>query len=186
MNKIVFYRQKLNFTQTELAEKSGLSLRTIQRIESGNIPKNHTLNAIAKVFEIEIEKLIEELEIDPVENHKSDLVTIKFLNISTLLFLIIPFGNLIFPIVIWYKNRTQIQVNKIGLQIINIQILWTLITSILLLICPFLQQLLSLKFPLLLVVFIILAIINVYIILKNTISINKNTIPKITSPIHIF
>lgn len=186
MNKILFYRQKLHFTQTELSEKSGLSLRTIQRIESGNIPKNHTLKAIAKAFEIDVEKLIEKQEFEEDGNPKSDLVSIKFLNISALLFLIIPFGNLIFPILIWYKNRKQTEINKIGLQIINIQIFWTLAVSILLILCPFLQKLLSLKFSLVLVVFIILAFINVSIILKNTISINKNLKLKITSPINIF
>jgi len=34
-------------TQSELAEKSGLSLRTVQRIEGGNIPKGFTLKSIA-------------------------------------------------------------------------------------------------------------------------------------------
>lgn len=186
MNKILFYRQKLNFTQTELSEKSGLSLRTIQRIESGNIPKNHTLKAIAKVFEIDVEKLIEKQEFEEVVNPKSDLILIKFLNISALLFLIIPFGNLIFPIVIWYKNRKQTEVNKMGLQIINIQIIWTLILCVILILSPFFQKMLSLKFSLILVVFLIMVILNIYVILRNTVSINKNLKLKITSPINVF
>ena len=186
MNKVLFYRQKENFTQSELSEKSGLSLRTIQRIESGNIPKNHTLKAIAKVFEIDVEKLIENQEFKENENATSVIVSIKFLNISTLLFLIIPFGNLIFPILIWQKNRNQTLVNEIGRQIINIQILWTLILSLLLLICPFFQKIVSLKFSLLLTVFIVLAVLNVCIILRNTISLNKNLKLKITSPFNFF
>ena len=186
MNKVLFYRQKENFTQSELSEKSGLSLRTIQRIESGNIPKNHTLKAIAKVFEIDVEKLIENQEFKENENATSVTVSIKFLNISTLLFLIIPFGNLIFPILIWHKNRKQTLINEIGLQVINIQILWTLILSLLLIICPFFQKILSLKFSLLLSVFIALAIINVCIILRNTISLNKSLKLKITSPFNFF
>ena len=40
-------REEKNLTQTELAEKSGLSLRTIQRIEAGNVPKGYTLKALA-------------------------------------------------------------------------------------------------------------------------------------------
>ena len=40
-------REEKNITQTELAEKSGLSLRTIQRIEAGNVPKGYTLKALA-------------------------------------------------------------------------------------------------------------------------------------------
>ena len=55
--KVKNLRESKNLTQTELAEKSGLSLRTIQRIESGNIPKGFTLKAIAKTLEIEPENL---------------------------------------------------------------------------------------------------------------------------------
>jgi transcriptional regulator with XRE-family HTH domain len=36
-------REQKHLTQSELAEKSGLSLRTIQRIEAGNTPKGFTL-----------------------------------------------------------------------------------------------------------------------------------------------
>ena len=36
-NRIKILREEKNMTQNELAEKSGLSLRTIQRIEAGNI-----------------------------------------------------------------------------------------------------------------------------------------------------
>ena len=186
MNKILFYRQKINLTQTELSEKSGLSLRTIQRIESGNIPKNYTLKAIAKVFEIDVDQLIEKQEFNDVRNRKSDLVSIKFLNLSALLFLIIPFGNLIFPSIIWYKIRNENEFNGIGLQIINIQIFWTLLLCFFLILSPFLQKILSLKFPLLLVVFFTMAIINVVIILINTVSINKKINLKIISPINIF
>jgi transcriptional regulator with XRE-family HTH domain len=186
MNKILFYRQKLNFTQTELSEKSGLSLRTIQRIESGNIPKNHTLKAIAKVFEIDIDELREKQEFEEDENLKFYLVSIKFLNISALLFLIIPFGNLIFPILLWYRNRKDTLVNKVGLQIINIQIIWTIILCASLVLSPLIQKMLLLKFSLLLVVFFIMAILNIYTILINTISISRDLKLKITSPINFF
>ncbi|MBN4070492.1 helix-turn-helix transcriptional regulator [Olleya sp. AH-315-F22] len=45
--KIVQLRKGLNLTQEELAEKSNLGLRTIQRIESGGvIPRNSTINLL--------------------------------------------------------------------------------------------------------------------------------------------
>ncbi len=43
MSKLKKIREKLNLTQEELSEKSGISVRTIQRIESGNEPKGQTL-----------------------------------------------------------------------------------------------------------------------------------------------
>ncbi|NQY05646.1 MAG: helix-turn-helix transcriptional regulator, partial [Flavobacteriaceae bacterium] len=47
MNKLVALRTQRNLTQEELAEKSGISSRTIQRIEAGTVPKGHTLKTLA-------------------------------------------------------------------------------------------------------------------------------------------
>lgn len=47
-NKIQLLREENRLTQKELAEKAGLSLRTIQRIEAGNTPKGFTLKALAE------------------------------------------------------------------------------------------------------------------------------------------
>ena len=45
-------REKRNWSQEELATMSGLSTRTIQRIESGNKASLESLKALASVFEI--------------------------------------------------------------------------------------------------------------------------------------
>jgi transcriptional regulator with XRE-family HTH domain len=81
-------REEKNLTQTELAERSGLSLRTIQRIEAGNIPKGFTLKSLAKTFEIETEKLFYAKEILKIDRA-------KLINLSALMGLIIPFGGVI-------------------------------------------------------------------------------------------
>tara|TARA_R110002049_G_C8880421_1_gene539895 strand:- start:319 stop:471 length:153 start_codon:yes stop_codon:yes gene_type:complete len=47
MSKLCEYREKLNLTQDELAEKAGLSVRTIQRIESGVEPRGYTLSILS-------------------------------------------------------------------------------------------------------------------------------------------
>lgn len=70
-------RERKNLTQTELAEKSGLSLRTIQRIEAENIPKRFTLKALPNVFETLPEELIPSKEI-------IKLVRAKLVNFSSL------------------------------------------------------------------------------------------------------
>jgi transcriptional regulator with XRE-family HTH domain len=49
MSKLKQIREQQNLTQEELAEKSGISVRTIQRIESGTEPKGHTLKHFPKV-----------------------------------------------------------------------------------------------------------------------------------------
>ena len=54
-------REKRNWSQEQLATMSGLSTRTIQRIESGNKASLESLKALASVFEIDISKLQEEI-----------------------------------------------------------------------------------------------------------------------------
>ena len=54
-------REKRNWSQEQLAALSGLSTRTIQRIESGNKASIESLKALASVFEIDISKLQEEI-----------------------------------------------------------------------------------------------------------------------------
>lgn len=58
------YRLKFGWTQSELSEISGLSLRTIQRIENGATPSLESLKALAAVFETDIETLRENEKID--------------------------------------------------------------------------------------------------------------------------
>jgi transcriptional regulator with XRE-family HTH domain len=50
-------RLKRGWSQQQLAEISGTSLRTIQRIEAGAPPSLETLKSLASVFEISIEDL---------------------------------------------------------------------------------------------------------------------------------
>jgi transcriptional regulator with XRE-family HTH domain len=53
-------RLKRGWSQQQLAEASGLSVRTIQRIESGMPASTETLKSIAAVFEVEFSTLTPE------------------------------------------------------------------------------------------------------------------------------
>ena len=56
-------RKQKNWTQDQLAIMCGLSIRTIQRIESGQSASLESLKCLASVFEIEINKLTEEITV---------------------------------------------------------------------------------------------------------------------------
>lgn len=56
-------RERENWSQEQLATMSGLSVRTIQRIESGNKASLESLKSLASVFEIDISKLTEEITV---------------------------------------------------------------------------------------------------------------------------
>lgn len=54
-------RQQKNWSQEQLAQLSGLSLRTIQRIEGGNKASLESLKSLAAVFQIEVSVLEQEI-----------------------------------------------------------------------------------------------------------------------------
>jgi len=54
-------RQRMRLSQEQLAESSGLSLRTVQRVEAGHRVSYASLRALASVFEVDVDKL--ELEL---------------------------------------------------------------------------------------------------------------------------
>lgn len=165
-SKVKLVREKKNLTQTELAEKSGLSLRTIQRIESGQSLKGFTLKAIAQTLETEPENLFSQEEKD------IQIDRAKLINFSALAGLIIPFGGIIFPAILTY--RTQDSVNReLGKSVIGVQIILAFVISVLLILSPFIQHWFSIRFPLFLVPLMAFIILKLWIVIKNGISLNQ-------------
>lgn len=56
-------RVERKWSQEQLATLSGLSVRTIQRVESGQSASMETLKSLASVFDVEISKLTEEITV---------------------------------------------------------------------------------------------------------------------------
>jgi len=165
MSKLTEYREKLNLTQDELAEKSGLSVRTIQRIEAGSKPKGHSLNVLSKALNVSREQLTE-VEKEPSFNYK----LVKLINLSSLPFVIIPLANIVVPLMIMYGKK---EVNLITKQIVSIQILWSVISAVLFLLSPFISRLFSSENKLTLIVLIVSTLVNLFIILRNAVAIDK-------------
>ena len=98
-------RIKKGMTQEELAEKTEVSARTIQRIENGEVdPRLYTLQMIAKALEVNYDMLIDN---EPDEEQEIQKVSIN--NWLGLLHLsgIIP---LIFPtVLLWHKKKDKIK-----------------------------------------------------------------------------
>ncbi|WP_338841146.1 helix-turn-helix domain-containing protein [Flavobacterium ginsenosidimutans] len=164
-NNVKFLREEKNLTQNELAEKSGLSLRTIQRIEAGNILKGFTLKTIAVALETDSENLI-------IKKENIEIERAKIINLSVLSGLIIPFGSIIFPLILTYKTKDSIN-KELGKQIVSVQIVLSLILSILMIASPFLQSAITLKFPLFIVPLITFLCLKLLIVILNGISLNQ-------------
>ena len=79
MSPLLEFREKLNLTQEELAEKSGVSVRTIQRIESGIKPKGYTLDTLSEALGINKDDLLK----DKGDSKKINKQLIKYINLSS-------------------------------------------------------------------------------------------------------
>ena len=164
-------REEKNLTQTELAEKSGLSLRTIQRIEAGTVPKGFTLKALANVFKTEPEKLIPFKEI-------TKLNRAKLINFSSLFGLVIPFGGVIFPLILTYKTNDP-KNKELGKSIVSVQILISVALAVSQIVCPFIQKALTLHFPLFIFPLLLIICLKLLVVIVNGISLNnKNDLHK--------
>lgn len=167
-NKVKILREEKNMTQTELAEKSGLSLRTVQRIEAGNSLKGFTIKAIAQALEAEPESLILSIE----ENSKIDRA--KLINLSALSGLVFPYGGVIFPLLLTYKTKDP-RNKELGKNIVSVQIILAVMVSLFMIISPFIQKGLAIKFPLFIVFLIVFISLKLFVIFKNGISLNQKS-----------
>lgn len=119
--KIKRVRYNQGLSQEKLAEESGLSLRTIQRIENEkSIPTGNSLKKIAKALNITVDEL-SDWEI--VE----DKGYLKSLNLSALLFLFFPLFGILLPSLLWILKKGKIKdLNYTGKSLLNFQITWNL------------------------------------------------------------
>ncbi|MFC4213017.1 helix-turn-helix domain-containing protein [Pedobacter lithocola] len=166
MSKLKKNREKLNLTQDELSVKSKISIRTIQRIESGNEPKGQTLKLLANALGIKENELLEEVE----SRSENDFAIIKIINLSSLPFTIAPFANIIVPLVIIFAKK---QFNPLTKQIVSIQISWLIFSVIIFMFSSFAKSWFSLGNKFILIVMILLVLSNVFIILRNALEIDK-------------
>lgn len=123
--KIRELRKQLGFSQEELAERTKLSLRTIQRIENGETTaRGDTLSRLATGLNVEIGDLTED---EDQENHSF----LALLNLSALSFLLFPLLGIIVPLVLWILKRDKIErVDESGKKILNFQISWSILRFI--------------------------------------------------------
>ena len=125
--KNVLYQRKLKgYTQEDLAQKTQVTVRTIQRIEKGEVnPHLQTVKLLAAALEVEVEDLL------PIENPKEETVQQKWLLLmhgTPLLGSILPLFNILIPLFIWIHKREDNPIYfRQGIQVINFHITMTLL-----------------------------------------------------------
>ncbi len=178
MSELKKIRESRNLTQEELAEKSGISVRTIQRIEAGTTPKGYTLKTLAESLDVSENDLLtsetikEEIVIDEIifvteENDSlSNSGLIKIINLSSLPFAWLPIANFLLPLLIILFTKEKSPIVK---QIISLQIFLAIISPIIFM----LIALLKLGSVSVMITMIVLVLTNVFVILRNAYEIDK-------------
>jgi len=167
-------RLKKGMTQEELAEKTDISIRTIQRIENGEVdPRSYTLLSIARVLEIDYEDLVNSKAYpgDRDEKLREDPVILSLLHLSGLFILLFP------PILIWLWNRDKIRyIREHAIDVINFQL-----SMLIFLIPGGLLAIILIGIP----IVIILGFYSSVIIIVNTIRVLNNQPYRYPLSIHI-
>jgi len=118
-NQVKKLRIQAGFSQEDLANKTQLSLRTIQRIENGEtVPRGDSLQRISKALNFPVKDLNKTIL-------KEDKGILLLLHLSVLGFLVFPLLGIIAPTVIWLLFKDKIaEVGKEGRKILRSQIYW--------------------------------------------------------------
>ena len=121
-NKVLVLRKGKGFSQEVLAKKTGLNLRTIQRIEKGETePRGDSIQRICKTLEVGPEELLD-------WQTEEDRGFLTALNLSALSFLVFPLLGIILPLILWiYKKDKVLNAAETGRKVLNFQITWNLL-----------------------------------------------------------
>jgi transcriptional regulator with XRE-family HTH domain len=118
--RVIEERVRHGMSQEDLAGESLLSLRTIQRIESGQTSsRGDTLKRLALALKVPVEDLID-------SDLQEDVNTVLVLNLTQLSFLAFPLLGITIPLIIWLTNRHRVRdVDEVGKSILNFQTSWS-------------------------------------------------------------
>ena len=112
-------RLKKGMTQEELAAKTDISVRTIQRIENGDVdPRSFTLQTLASVLEIDYDEFLSYSKDELItEQSQKDNIWLALLHLSGLFILLIP------SIIIWIWQKDKIRnIREHAIDVVNFQL----------------------------------------------------------------
>lgn len=118
-------RTRKGYSQEELAEKTGLSLRTIQRIENGETePRGDSLQKLSAALDV----LPEDIADWALQENNGFLAS---LNLSALSFLLSPLLGILVPLIIWISKKDRVRnVNKVAKSLLNFEITMVLLYAV--------------------------------------------------------
>ncbi|MBO9672587.1 MAG: helix-turn-helix domain-containing protein [Sphingobacteriaceae bacterium] len=179
MNKLLELRERCNLTQEELAEKSGISVRTIQRLEAGQTPKGYTLKALAVALAVD-EAVLSEFSKAP---EVSRLKWCKIINFCSLPLMLLPPLNVLVPLAIIFGKK---QDSLLARKLISLQIIWTLVAVFLFFTVLMLNDWLGVKSQYTMLIPIGWLLVGVVMIVNNAFEMAKKESPRILPNLILF
>lgn len=184
-------RNQKGMTQELLAENSGLSLRTIQRIENNETePRGDSLKRLAIALNTTPDDIID-------WKIQEDKGYLTLMSLSALGFLFFPILGIIIPLIFWILKKDKLKkVNELGKSILNFEITWSILffsyfiflfSGLLGVIMKYISpennavSIIKVYIPV-----VILYIYNVTIIVMNTIKISRNKKTRYVPALRIF
>ncbi|MBT8320524.1 MAG: helix-turn-helix domain-containing protein [Eudoraea sp.] len=166
-------RNQKGMSQEFLAEESGLSLRTIQRVENGESnPTGESLKRLANALNVNPDELID-------WSIKEDKKYLNYLNLSALTFLFFPLLGILIPFILWTSKKGKIKnINELGRALINFEITWTILLFFIPVVLFFVSKIRLIENITLSTFFIVIGLLylfNLISILFNTIRISNDT-----------
>ena len=148
-NIIKAKRKSKGYSIEELSHRSGVSAKTIQRLENDlTNPRGFTLQKIADALDIDIEILTNSFkQLSSIDQlNETGIDELKKMNLLVLVMIVIPLTNLFFPILYFTKYKRLNLVHKYGSRIVSFQLLWSIITALFLILAPFIRVSLNIVF----------------------------------------
>ncbi|MEL6833254.1 MAG: helix-turn-helix domain-containing protein [Bacteroidota bacterium] len=134
---ILSARRAKGWSQEELSQRSGLSLRTIQRVERGEgQPRLHSLRVLAATLALDLATLTGEQTVSDTPTATEWQHVWRMLLVATLA-AIIPLLNVVLPLVM--QKRLSLGGTALGLsqRVISWQLIWTILLLLAFGVAPF-------------------------------------------------
>ena len=124
--QLSYQRKRKGLSQEQLAEKTRVTVRTIQRIEKGEVtPHLRTVKLLAAALELDVDDL---LQLDNPREESTQTKWLLLMHSSPFIGFVLPFLNILLPLFIWIHKREDNTVyDSHGRAVVNFQITMTLI-----------------------------------------------------------
>ncbi|WP_283411460.1 helix-turn-helix domain-containing protein [Algoriphagus winogradskyi] len=120
--KLKTLRLKNAYSQEELAESAGVSLRTVQRMENAEaVPRLDTVKRLFQIFGLSPDEVMDWTQTE-------DKGYLLGMNLSGLIFIVLPLLGVVLPLILWMSRKDKIAgVSELGRSLVNFQLTWALV-----------------------------------------------------------